>query len=80
VQHLYTSTGNEVTLYVSRGRLGERRPAFDIDKYPRLIISYEGTHASLHSDENADMSFSCPVRLFLNLNVHNRYVAVVPTY
>ena len=43
MQHLYTSTGNEVTLYVSRGRMGEHRSTFDMDGYPRLIISYDGT-------------------------------------
>jgi len=43
VKHLYTSTGNEVTLYVSPGRIGERRPTFNTDNYPRLVISYEGT-------------------------------------
>ena len=47
VQHLYTSTGNKVTIFVSRGRIGDRRPAFDTDNYPRLIISYEGGPACL---------------------------------
>jgi len=54
VQHLYTSTGNEVTLYVSRGRMGDHRSAFDMDNYPRLIISYEGAHQSLYALPNRE--------------------------
>jgi len=45
-RHLYTSTGNEVTLYVSRGMTIDHRLTMEKEPYPRVLISYEGDRGS----------------------------------
>ena len=37
-RHLYTSTGNELTLYVSR----DHRLVMNKEPIPRVLVSYEG--------------------------------------